>query len=193
MRVSATQDMAPPGVFVHPQACASPPPSARARASGRSPTCCPAPGSARTRTSATTSSSRTTSSIGDRVTVKCGVQLWDGLRVEDDVFIGPNATFTNDPLPRSKQHLDVTPDDAAACRMLDRRQRHGASRAGDRPRRNGRRRRRGDARRAAERDRGRQSRPHRRLRRCPGAHRPAVTASGPRPTRPPPSRCRACG
>src|SRR6476646_6305912 len=41
--------------------------------------------------------------IGDNVTVKCGVQLWDGLRVEDDVFIGPNATFTNDPFPRSKQ------------------------------------------------------------------------------------------
>ena len=32
-----------------------------------------------------------------------GVQLWDGLRVEDNVFIGPNATFTNDPFPRSKQ------------------------------------------------------------------------------------------
>jgi acetyltransferase-like isoleucine patch superfamily enzyme len=41
--------------------------------------------------------------IGDRVTVKCGVQLWDGLRIEDDVFIGPNATFTNDRFPRSKQ------------------------------------------------------------------------------------------
>jgi len=40
--------------------------------------------------------------IGDRVTVKCGVQLWDGLTVEDDVFIGPNATFTNDRFPRSK-------------------------------------------------------------------------------------------
>lgn len=41
--------------------------------------------------------------IGDRVTVKCGVQLWDGLRIADDVFIGPNATFTNDRFPRSKQ------------------------------------------------------------------------------------------
>jgi acetyltransferase-like isoleucine patch superfamily enzyme/dTDP-4-dehydrorhamnose 3,5-epimerase-like enzyme len=41
--------------------------------------------------------------IGDRVTIKCGVQLWDGLQVEDDVFIGPNATFTNDRFPRSKQ------------------------------------------------------------------------------------------
>ena len=47
--------------------------------------------------------------VGDRVTVKCGVQLWDGLRVEDDVFIGPNVTFTNDMHPRSKQYLDVFP------------------------------------------------------------------------------------
>lgn len=41
--------------------------------------------------------------IGDRVTVKSGVQLWDGLRVGDDVFIGPNASFTNDRFPRSRQ------------------------------------------------------------------------------------------
>lgn len=40
--------------------------------------------------------------IGDRVTVKCGVQLWDGLRVADDVFIGPNVTFSNDKYPKSK-------------------------------------------------------------------------------------------
>jgi acetyltransferase-like isoleucine patch superfamily enzyme len=43
--------------------------------------------------------------VGDRVTVKCGVQLWDGIEIEDDVFIGPNATFTNDPNPRSKHYL----------------------------------------------------------------------------------------
>jgi len=42
--------------------------------------------------------------LGDRVTAKSGVQLWDGLRVADDVFIGPNATFSNDKYPRSKQH-----------------------------------------------------------------------------------------
>ena len=39
--------------------------------------------------------------LGDRVTVKSGVQLWDGLRVGDDVFIGPNVTFTNDKHPKS--------------------------------------------------------------------------------------------
>ena len=42
--------------------------------------------------------------IGDRVTIKCGVQLWDGIILEDDVFVGPNATFTNDPFPRSQQY-----------------------------------------------------------------------------------------
>ena len=31
--------------------------------------------------------------VGDRVTVKCGVQLWDGVTLEDDVFVGPNADF----------------------------------------------------------------------------------------------------
>ena len=39
--------------------------------------------------------------VGDNVTVKCGVQLWDGLRVGNNVFIGPNATFCNDKHPKS--------------------------------------------------------------------------------------------
>jgi acetyltransferase-like isoleucine patch superfamily enzyme len=47
--------------------------------------------------------------IGNRVTIKCGVFLWDGLTVEDDVFIGPNAVFTNDSRPRSKRHLKTYP------------------------------------------------------------------------------------
>jgi acetyltransferase-like isoleucine patch superfamily enzyme len=42
--------------------------------------------------------------VGDRVTIKCGVQLWDGVRIEDDVFVGPNATFTNELYPRSRQY-----------------------------------------------------------------------------------------
>ena len=45
--------------------------------------------------------------VGDRVTVKSGVQLWDGIRLDDDVFIGPNATFTNDLYPRSKQKFSL--------------------------------------------------------------------------------------
>ncbi|MBK6707519.1 MAG: N-acetyltransferase [Sphingomonadales bacterium] len=42
--------------------------------------------------------------VGDRVTIKSGVQLWNGLRIADDVFVGPNVTFTNDRMPRSRQH-----------------------------------------------------------------------------------------
>lgn len=40
--------------------------------------------------------------IGNNVTVKSGVQLWDGVTLKDNVIIGPNVTFTNDNLPRSK-------------------------------------------------------------------------------------------
>lgn len=47
--------------------------------------------------------------IGDRVTLKCGVYVWNGITLEDDVFCGPNATFTNDRRPRSKAHLQAFP------------------------------------------------------------------------------------
>lgn len=40
--------------------------------------------------------------VGNNVTIKNGVYLWNGLRVEDDVFIGPAVAFTNDIYPRSK-------------------------------------------------------------------------------------------
>lgn len=56
--------------------------------------------------------------VGDRVTIKCGVQLWDGVVLEDDVFVGPNVTFTNDRLPRSRN---------AAAQLLPTRVRKGAS------------------------------------------------------------------
>ncbi|MEI7698936.1 MAG: WxcM-like domain-containing protein [Planctomycetia bacterium] len=51
--------------------------------------------------------------VGNRVTIKCGVQLWDGITLEDDVFIGPNATFTNELYPRSK----VYPENYAETRV----------------------------------------------------------------------------
>ena len=41
--------------------------------------------------------------LGNRVTIKSGVQVWDGVTLEDDVFVGPNATFTNDRHPQSRQ------------------------------------------------------------------------------------------
>lgn len=42
--------------------------------------------------------------MGNNVTVKSGVYLWDGLRIGHHVFIGPNVTFTNDLNPRSKRY-----------------------------------------------------------------------------------------
>lgn len=47
--------------------------------------------------------------VGDQTTIKSGVQLWDGVRLGNRVFVGPNATFTNDRFPRSKQHLPAYP------------------------------------------------------------------------------------
>lgn len=44
--------------------------------------------------------------LGNRVTVKCGVYIWDQVTIEDDVFIGPCVAFTNDKFPRSKQYPD---------------------------------------------------------------------------------------
>ena len=45
--------------------------------------------------------------IGDNVTVKNGVYLWDGITIEDNVQIGPNVTFTNDKYPRAKQAFEL--------------------------------------------------------------------------------------
>lgn len=47
--------------------------------------------------------------IGDRVTIKSGVQVYDRSHIEDDVFLGPNVTLTNDLYPRSKNHRSDYP------------------------------------------------------------------------------------
>ena len=39
--------------------------------------------------------------VGDRVTIKDNVCLYDGLHIADDVFVGPNAVFTNVRNPRA--------------------------------------------------------------------------------------------
>lgn len=39
--------------------------------------------------------------IGDGCTIKNGVALWEGVRLASDVFVGPNAVFTNDLKPRA--------------------------------------------------------------------------------------------
>ncbi len=47
--------------------------------------------------------------VGNRVTLKSGVYVWAGIHLEDDVFCGPNATFTNDKHPRSKVYPESFP------------------------------------------------------------------------------------
>ena len=39
--------------------------------------------------------------IGDRCKIQNGVYVYWGVTIEDDVFIGPNVTFTNDKIPRA--------------------------------------------------------------------------------------------
>jgi acetyltransferase-like isoleucine patch superfamily enzyme len=39
--------------------------------------------------------------IGSYVTIKNGNELWEGVRLADGVFVGPNVSFTNDLWPRS--------------------------------------------------------------------------------------------
>jgi acetyltransferase-like isoleucine patch superfamily enzyme len=39
--------------------------------------------------------------IGNRVKIQNGVSIFHGVTIEDDVFIGPNAVFTNDLVPRA--------------------------------------------------------------------------------------------
>lgn len=40
--------------------------------------------------------------IGAGCTIKNGVSIWDGVHLEGEVFVGPNAVFTNDMMPRAK-------------------------------------------------------------------------------------------
>lgn len=39
--------------------------------------------------------------IGDRVKIQNGVSIYKGVTLEDDVFVGPHSTFTNDIRPRA--------------------------------------------------------------------------------------------
>ena len=39
--------------------------------------------------------------IGDNVKIQNSVSVFHGVSIEDDVFIGPNACFTNDKVPRA--------------------------------------------------------------------------------------------
>ncbi|MBL8487338.1 MAG: N-acetyltransferase [Rhodocyclaceae bacterium] len=49
-------------------------------------------------------------SIGDNCKVQNGVSIYHGVTVGDDVFIGPNASFTNDRVPRAfNKDWKITP------------------------------------------------------------------------------------
>jgi acetyltransferase-like isoleucine patch superfamily enzyme len=49
-------------------------------------------------------------SIGDNCKVQNSVSIYSGVRIEEDVFVGPNACFTNDRIPRAfNSEWEVTP------------------------------------------------------------------------------------
>src|SRR5512146_3338683 len=52
--------------------------------------------------------------VGNRVTIKNGNMVWEGVVIEDGAFIGPNVFFTNDRYPRSPRL------EQAAARYRDR-------------------------------------------------------------------------
>ena len=48
--------------------------------------------------------------IGNNVKIQNGVSVYKGVNIEDDVFIGPNAVFTNDMYPRARnQNWEIIP------------------------------------------------------------------------------------
>ncbi|MBF0300885.1 MAG: N-acetyltransferase, partial [Oligoflexia bacterium] len=42
--------------------------------------------------------------IANNVTIKNLVTIWEGVTIENDVFVGPNVVFTNDLRPRSPRN-----------------------------------------------------------------------------------------
>ncbi|MGL4484075.1 MAG: acyltransferase, partial [Anaerovoracaceae bacterium] len=48
--------------------------------------------------------------IGNRVKIQNSVSVYQGVTIRDDVFIGPNAVFTNDLFPRAfNENWGITP------------------------------------------------------------------------------------
>jgi UDP-2-acetamido-3-amino-2,3-dideoxy-glucuronate N-acetyltransferase len=64
--------------------------------------------------------------IGDRCKVENNASLFEGLTIEDAVFIGPHVVFTNDLRPRAT-NADGSPQTAADWTMGRTTVRHGAS------------------------------------------------------------------
>lgn len=53
--------------------------------------------------------------IGHRVTIKNSSLIYDGVRIADDVFVGPRVVFANDMYPRSKKYLEEYPLTTIKC------------------------------------------------------------------------------
>ena len=52
----------------------------------------------------------TNAKLGDRCKIQNGVSIYWGVTIEDDVFVGPNACFSNDRIPRAfNKEWKVTP------------------------------------------------------------------------------------
>ena len=47
--------------------------------------------------------------IGENCKIQNSVSIYHGVTIEDDVFVGPNVTFTNDRIPRAFGDWKVTP------------------------------------------------------------------------------------
>jgi acetyltransferase-like isoleucine patch superfamily enzyme len=47
--------------------------------------------------------------VGDRVKIQNNVSVYRGVTLEDEVFVGPSAVFTNDRHPRAQGAWDVVP------------------------------------------------------------------------------------
>ncbi|TLD84585.1 N-acetyltransferase [Helicobacter sp. MIT 11-5569] len=48
--------------------------------------------------------------IGDRCKIQNGVSVFQGVTLENDVFVGPNASFTNDKVPRAfNENWEIVP------------------------------------------------------------------------------------
>jgi UDP-2-acetamido-3-amino-2,3-dideoxy-glucuronate N-acetyltransferase len=58
--------------------------------------------------------------VGDNVTIKNNVCVWTGVSLEEGVFVGPNATFTNDRYPRSPRMQEAAARYETAERWLAR-------------------------------------------------------------------------
>jgi UDP-2-acetamido-3-amino-2,3-dideoxy-glucuronate N-acetyltransferase len=47
--------------------------------------------------------------IGNRCKIQNGVSIYRGVTLEDEVFVGPNVTFTNDKHPRAVGEWEIAP------------------------------------------------------------------------------------